>query len=76
MTRCEGRLGAKPPLPNLDEDIILKRIPPRPSGKALPSVAQLHQDWRLPEIVAGPGSSEQSVGSAAKQDGNLPTHNV
>jgi hypothetical protein len=41
-----------------------------------PSVAQLHQNRRLPEIVAGPGSSEQLVGSAAKQDGNLATHNV
>ena len=27
--RCAGRLGAKPPLPHFDEDIILKRIPPR-----------------------------------------------
>jgi hypothetical protein len=41
-----------------------------------PSVAQLHQNRRLPKIVAGPGSSEQLVGSAAKQDGNLAAHNV
>jgi len=27
VSRCAGRLGAKPPLPYLDEDIILKRIP-------------------------------------------------
>jgi len=26
VSRCAGRLGAKPPLPYLDEDIILKRI--------------------------------------------------
>jgi hypothetical protein len=27
VSQCAGRLGAKPPLPYLDEDIILKRIP-------------------------------------------------
>jgi len=27
VSRCAGWLGAKPPLPHLDEDIILKRIP-------------------------------------------------